>query len=82
MQYFYAIARKDEDTAYGLTFSGLPGCFAEADDVTELVPAGVEALALWFDNTPWVEPQSLEEVRNAAARDLAQGAFLVAVPYG
>lgn len=81
MKYFYAIAHKDEDSAYGLTFPNLPGCFAAADELEELVPAGVEALSLWFEDSEFVEPAPIEEIRAAYAADLAEGAFIVVVPW-
>jgi predicted RNase H-like HicB family nuclease len=81
MQYFYAIVHKDEDSAWGVSFPDLPGCFSAADDVKDIVPNACEALSLWFEDTPFVQPMRLDEVQGAAAADLAAGAFIVAVPY-
>lgn len=81
MHYFYAIAHKDKGSAYGLTFPNMPGVFAAADELDDLVPAAVEALALWFEDAEFVTPAPLEVVRELAADDLSEGAFLVAVPW-
>ena len=77
MRYFYAIVHKDEDSAYGVTFPDLPGCFSAADRIEDVVPNACEALDLWFEDEAMVEPRSLD----AARADLDQGAFLVTVPY-
>ena len=82
MNYFYAVVHKDADSAFGVSFPDLPGCFSAADEVEDLVPNACEALELWFeDGASDVEPRSLDDVRAAVADDLAQGAFLVAVPH-
>ncbi|OYW16150.1 MAG: CopG family transcriptional regulator [Novosphingobium sp. 12-64-8] len=81
MKYFYAVVHKDADSAFGVHFPDLPGCFSAADEIEQLVPNACEALELWFeDATEEVEPRSLDEVRSRAAADLAEGAFIVAVP--
>ena len=82
MTYFYAVVHKQEDSAFGVHFPDLPGCFSAADDVEQLVSNACEALELWFEDADEnIAPSSLEDVRNVAAADLAEGAFLVAVPY-
>lgn len=80
MKYFYAIVHKDPDSAFGVQFPDLPGCFSAADSMEEVLPNAIEALELWFEDEPLVEPRSLEAVKAEAAGDLAQGAFLLAVP--
>jgi predicted RNase H-like HicB family nuclease len=80
MQYFYALVHKDAGSAYGVQFPDLPGCFSAADEVEDIVPNACEALELWFDDAEEVRPSRLDEVRTMAAADLAEGAFIVAVP--
>lgn len=80
MQYFYAIVHKDEDSAFGVEFPDLPGCFSAADRIEMVLPNACEALELWFEDAPAVTPRRLDEVRQMAARELAEGAFVVAVP--
>lgn len=81
MKYFYGIAHKDEDSAYGIEFPDLSGCFSAADEIDDLVPNAIEAITLWFEDEERVEPSSIESVRAAAADALAKGAFIVAVPW-
>ncbi len=80
MKYFYALVNKDAGSAYGVHFPDLPGCFSAADVVEDVMPNACEALELWFEDTAEVRPSPLDEVREMAARDLAEGAFIIAVP--
>lgn len=82
MKYFYAVVHKDADSAFGVSFPDLPGCFSAADEVEQLVPNACEALELWFEDEPQeIEPSGLDQVRVRVADDLAEGAFLIAVPH-
>ncbi|MDK3016535.1 type II toxin-antitoxin system HicB family antitoxin [Pseudodonghicola flavimaris] len=83
MRYYTAIVHRDEDSAYGLTFPDLPGCFAAADSWDAIPAAAAEALDLWFEDQPDVEPASLDEIRRRPeiAEELAQGAVMMPVPY-
>lgn len=82
MKYFYAVVHKDADSAFGVAFPDIPGCFSAADDVEQLVPNACEALELWFEDEPEeIVPSSLERVRELVATDLAEGAFLISVPH-
>jgi len=74
MKYYPAIVHHDEGSAYGLTFPDLPGCFAASDDEGGILAAGVEALGLWFEDQPDVEPSGIAHV------DAAGGVILM-VPY-
>lgn len=80
MKTFIGVVHKDDDSAWGISFPDLPGCFSAADDLDDLMPAAAEALALWFEDQPTVEPRGMEAIRTAAAADLAEGAMLLAVP--
>ena len=80
MQYFYAIVHKEPDSAFGVEFPDLPGCFSAADVINDLLPNACEALELWFDDAEEVLPRSLDEIRVASATDLSSGAFILAVP--
>lgn len=80
MKYYYAVVNKDEDSAYGAHFPDLPGVFSAADRLEDVLPHACEALELWFEDADEVDPMSVDQVRTAAADDLAHGAFLLAVP--
>lgn len=81
MQYFYAIVHKDADSAFGVSFPDLPGCFSAADRIEDVLPNAAEALSLWFEGKAAVAPSRLDQVQAAVADDLAEGAFLIAVPH-
>lgn len=81
MQYFYAIVDKDDDSAFGVRFPDLPGCFSAADEIENVLPNACEALELWFEDAEVKTPQRLDQIRADAAEDIAAGAFIVAVPY-
>ncbi|SDC31495.1 Predicted nuclease of the RNAse H fold, HicB family [Sphingomonas sp. YR710] len=80
MKYFYAVVHKDPDSAYGVHFPDLPGCFSAADDLDDVLPNAIEAMELWLEDQPEPAPGSLAAVREKAVDDLADGAFLIAVP--
>lgn len=82
MHYYHAIVHKDEGSAFGVHFPDLPGCFSAADRVEDVIPNAVEALSLWFeDQDGIITPSPVEKIREQAAADLAEGAFLVMVPW-
>jgi len=80
MKYFYAVVHKDADSGFGVIFPDLPGCFSAADRLEDVLPNAVEALELWFEDADEVDPRPVDQVREAVKEDLAQGAFLMAVP--
>lgn len=83
MRYYTAIVHQEDDSAFGLTFPDLPGCFAAADDWNGISAAATEALDLWFEDQPDVTPASLDAIRSRpdVAAELAAGAVLLPVPY-
>ena len=83
MRYYIAIVHQNGDSAYGLTFPDLPGCFAAADDWSGIPAAATEALDLWFEDQANVTPSTLDEirVRPEVAAELAADAVLLPVPY-
>ena len=80
MKYFYAVVHKDDDSAYGVHFPDLPGCHSAADDLDKVLPNAIEAMELWLEDQPEPEASSVAAIRENAAGDLAEGAFLIAVP--
>jgi predicted RNase H-like HicB family nuclease len=46
---FPAYVHKDLDSAYGLTFPDLPGCFAAADELDGIPGAAQEAVEVYFE---------------------------------
>ena len=79
--FYWAIVHHDADSAYGVTFPDLDGCFAAADEESGVMAAAIEALDLYFedlDENP--APRGLEDIHIAYKDDLAQGAYLIQVP--
>lgn len=82
MHYYHAVVHKEEGSAYGVHFPDLPGCFSAADRIEDVIPNAIEALSLWFeDQDGAAHPSPVEKIREQAAADLAEGAFLVMVPW-
>ena len=80
MKSYFGIVHKDADSAYGIHFPDIPLCWSAADEFEDLLPMAMEALALHAEGGPMPEPRPIEAIREAAAEDLAEGGFLLAVP--
>jgi predicted RNase H-like HicB family nuclease/predicted RNA binding protein YcfA (HicA-like mRNA interferase family) len=84
MSHYIAIVHKDEDSAFGISFPDLPGCFSAADTADEILPNAMEALELWSEGMAQMPaPSPLDTFRGNSeiAADLAAGAFLISVPF-
>lgn len=82
MRYYHAVVHKDEDSAFGVHFPDVPGCFSAAERIEDVIPNAVEALSLWYEDAEReIDPRPVETIREEAADDLAEGAFLVMVPW-
>ncbi|MEM6902536.1 MAG: type II toxin-antitoxin system HicB family antitoxin [Pseudomonadota bacterium] len=83
MRTYVAVVHEDENSAIGVHFPDVPGCFSAADNMDELHKNAAEALALFFEdeeNLP--EPRSLAAIKQSGEvdEDIAEGAMFVAVP--
>ncbi len=78
---YHAVVHKEEDSAWGVHFPDLPGCFSAADELDEVQANASEAVTLYLEGEQPPEPSPIEKIREMAADDLAEGAFLLAVPY-
>jgi len=83
MRYYIGVVHQDGDSAYGVHFPDVPGCFSAADEMDDLLTNASEALSLHLEDTPLPYPRTLDAVRldEDVKRDLAEGAFLLAVPF-
>lgn len=81
MKTFIGVISKDPESSYGIHFPDLPGCFSAADELEDLPKMALEALSLYFEYADCPEPSSVEKIKNLAAEDLAEGAFLMGIPY-
>lgn len=78
---YHAIVHKEDDSAWGVQFPDLPGCFSAADELDNVLANASEAVSLYLEGETAPRPSSIEAIRELAADDLANGAFLLAVPY-
>ncbi len=82
MRNYLAVVDKDPESAFGLWFPDVPGCFSAADEEADIMPNAVEALRLYAEDdtlpppSPHVTIVAREDVRDS----LAQGAYLLSVP--
>ncbi|MEX0346105.1 MAG: type II toxin-antitoxin system HicB family antitoxin [Rhizobiaceae bacterium] len=84
MPHYIALIHKDANSAYGVTFPDLPGCFSAADAEADIIPNAMEALELWFeDSEVQPEPSGIDALRAdpEIAADLTEGTYLMAIPY-
>ena len=83
MKHFIALVHKDLDSAFGVSFPDLPSVFSAADGEDDLVANATEALRLWSEDEVLPVPSSYEEIvsRDTVRDELAQGAFLIRVPF-
>ena len=84
MNTYFALVHKETDSAFGITFPDLPGCFSAADGEDEIFSSAQSALTLYAsDETSLPQARSLSALRaDAEVRsELASGAFLIAVPF-
>ena len=83
MAVYYAIVHQEEDSAFGIAFPDLPGCYAAADEEYEVFGAAQAALSLFaMGEVGLPSARSLAEIRchPEVAAELRAGAFLIAVP--
>ncbi|MGH6855172.1 MAG: type II toxin-antitoxin system HicB family antitoxin [Aestuariivirga sp.] len=82
MRYYIAVVHKEQKSAFGVRFPDVPGCYSAADRMDDLVPNAIEALDLFAEDSALPAPRGIGEIRKdkAVLADLAEGAFLVAVP--
>ncbi len=82
MRSYIALVEKDPDSAFGVTFPDVPGCFSAADEAQDIVAYAIEALRLWAQDRELPAPSSHEALLDLAGvrEALRDGAYLVSVP--
>jgi predicted RNase H-like HicB family nuclease len=81
---FIAVVHKDPDSAFGISFPDLPGCFSAADTEDEVLPNAAEALALWLEDRnldEFATRATLLDSERTYVDDIEAGAYLIEVPY-
>ena len=79
--YYVAVIDKDPDSAFGVRFPEVPGCFSAVDAFEDIVPSAIEAVSLFFEDAKPLPPRGIEFVREQAADDVNRGAVLMVIPY-
>jgi predicted RNase H-like HicB family nuclease len=80
---YFALVHKDIDSAFGISFPDLPGCFAATDDEHGIYEAAQTALELYArDEGDLAEPRSVPALQGDGdiKAELAAGAVLIGVP--
>lgn len=79
---YWAIVHHDEGSAFGVSFPDVPDCFAASDDEGSVMLNAITALDDYFqDRSDHPVASALEDVRRRYAEDLAEGAYLIQVPF-
>jgi predicted RNase H-like HicB family nuclease len=84
--HYPALIHKDPDSAYGVIFPDVPGCFSAGDTLDETIQNAAEALAAhvsWLerDGDPVPSPRRPEEIfSDPALAEDREGATLVLIP--
>jgi predicted RNase H-like HicB family nuclease len=83
MTHYIALVHKDSDSAFGVQFPDLAGCFSAADNMDDLVANAMEALSLWAEDEAMPKPRAIEQIvaDPDIATELSAGAFLISVPF-
>ena len=83
---YTAFIHKDLNSAYGVVFPDVPGCFSAGDSWDETMGNAIEALAshvrwLESDGEAVPEPRSLEAImRDPALSEVREGAVIASIP--
>lgn len=83
MQTYIAVVNKDPDSAFGLWFPDVHGCFSAADDEGDIVRNALEALTLHLDGIATPPARGINEIAKMpeVADALRDGAYLLAIPF-
>ena len=83
MTHYIGLVHKDANSAFGVQFPDVVGCYSAADSEDDLIANAMEALSLWAEDEPMPKPRSIEHIvgDSYVAAELAAGAFLISVPF-
>jgi predicted RNase H-like HicB family nuclease len=82
MKTYFAVVSKECDSAYGLWFPDVEGCFAAAEREEDILSNAIEALLLHLEDGDHPLARQVHEVASdpLVAEDLASCSHLIAVP--
>ena len=81
---YLALVHKDDESAWGISFPDLQGCFSAADDEDDIITNAMEALELYAEDLDILpEPRSISTIATDpyVAGELAQGSYLISIPF-
>ncbi len=84
MQHYIAIIHKDEDSAYGVQFPDVPGCFSAGETLDAAISNAAEALRFFAEDGEQLNaPRPLETIRADPehAEDIKGGCTFAAIPF-
>ncbi|MCA8884188.1 MAG: type II toxin-antitoxin system HicB family antitoxin [Rhodobacteraceae bacterium] len=83
MTHYFAVIDKEEDSAFGVWFPDVKGCFSASDNPDNILKNAIEALSLHLEGMEAPQSRSIDEVRSdpEVARHIAGGAYLLSVPH-
>jgi len=80
---YFAVVEKDRESAYGVWFPDVEGCFSAADDEGEVMKNSIEALGLHLEDVedlPMPRSQAAIVADREVKDALANGGYLIYVP--
>ncbi len=82
MRHYLAVVEKDPESAFGVIFPDLPGCFSASDTEDRVLDNAVEALSLWAEDQALPEPSAHSAILSHpdVADILGRGGYLISVP--
>jgi len=82
MKTYFAVVSKDHDSAYGLWFPDVEGCFSAADREEDIMSNAIEALLLHLEDEKHPHARQVHEVASdpTVAQELSSGTYLITVP--
>ncbi|MCY4242050.1 MAG: type II toxin-antitoxin system HicB family antitoxin [Rhodobacter sp.] len=83
MTTYIGVVEKDPDSAYGIWFPDIPGCFSAADREEDLFPNACRAIVLHLEGWEIPGPRGIGEIRclERVRRVNERGAYLMSVPF-
>jgi predicted RNase H-like HicB family nuclease len=79
---YFAIVHHEEGSAFGVSFPDVPDCFAAADEEKDVLRYAISALDDYFSEGQQApRPRGHLEIMQEVAEDLAEGAWLISVPF-